>query len=282
MVHCIKVQQILFAGCVASWCSLSLSLSLVIIRFESPKHNTHNHKALQSYQGNHNTLSDLLHDGWVGSCIICHGCYFQWLFLLCGRKQALVRVCKPGGINSRFCHLWTSPVESTADSAMCGQAWWNQQLILPCVDKHSGINSRFARCGWAWPRHVASPGMAESTTDSARHRWRAWWWHTMAESTANSARCKWEPGEETHGGIKLLILPGVDEPGEGIGMWQNRPLSTSLLVEPGEVAPGRISNLMTLLLEWSHRNHISNPWECHRTCAESAIPITWACWGRSE
>ncbi|CAK9877889.1 unnamed protein product [Sphagnum jensenii] len=29
----------------------------------------------------------------------------------------MVRVCKAGGINSRFCHLWTSLVESTADSA---------------------------------------------------------------------------------------------------------------------------------------------------------------------
>jgi len=41
----------------------------------------------------------------------------------------------------------------------------------------------------------------------------------------------------------------VDEPGEGIGMWQNRPLSISLLGEPGEVAPGRISELRTLSLE---------------------------------
>jgi hypothetical protein len=41
----------------------------------------------------------------------------------------------------------------------------------------------------------------------------------------------------------------LGEPGEGPGVWQNWPLSTSLLGEPGEVAPGRISDLTTLLLE---------------------------------
>jgi len=143
-------------------------------------------------------------------------------------QASLVRVCKPGGINSRFRHVWTSRVESTADSAMCGQAWWNQQPILPCVDKPGGISSRFchvwtslvesaadsAMCGQAlWNQQpilpcVDKPGgstansakcgqvwpchiawHAESTTDSARRR-RAWRGHTMAESTANSATCK--------------------------------------------------------------------------------------------
>lgn len=41
----------------------------------------------------------------------------------------------------------------------------------------------------------------------------------------------------------------LGEPGEGPGVWQNWPFSTSLLGEPGEVAPGRISDLTTLLLE---------------------------------
>ncbi len=145
MVHCIKVQQILFAGCVASWCSLSLSL--VIIKFESPKH-TRNHKALQLPRKSQHT--QWLHDGWV-VVVLFPWLLFQWLFLLCGRKQA----------------WWgcASLVESTADSAMCGQAWWNQQPVLPCVDKPCGINSRFC--------HVWT-SLVESTADSAMCG-QAWW-----------------------------------------------------------------------------------------------------------
>ncbi len=96
------------------------------------------------------------------------------------QQPILPCVDKPGGINSRFCHVWTSLVESTADSATCGQALWNQQPILPCVDKPGGINRRFC------------------------HVWT---------SLATSHRLAWQNQQ--------LILPGVDESGEGTP-WQNQ------------------------------------------------------------
>jgi hypothetical protein len=108
-------------------------------------------------------------------------------------QASLVRVCKPGGINSRFHHVWTSRVESTADSAMCGQAWWNQQPILPCVDKPCGINSRFCH---VWTSLVDQQPILPSVDKSG---------HVTLPGMQN----------------QQLILPGVDEPGEGTP-WQNQ------------------------------------------------------------
>jgi hypothetical protein len=45
-------------------------------------------------------------------------------------------------------------VESTTDSAMCGQAWWNQQPILPSLAMSHGL---------AWQNHqLILPGVDES------------------------------------------------------------------------------------------------------------------------
>jgi hypothetical protein len=66
MVHCIKVQQILFAGCVASWCSLSLSL------FGNHKVRISKaHPQSQSFAATKEITTHSVTSWWVGgSCII--------------------------------------------------------------------------------------------------------------------------------------------------------------------------------------------------------------------
>jgi len=67
--------------------------------------------------------------------------------------------------------VWTSLVESTTDSAMCGQAWWNQRPILPGVDES----------GEGTPWQNQQPILLGASESLVRIH--------MMESTADSARC---------------------------------------------------------------------------------------------
>jgi hypothetical protein len=125
-----------------------------------------------------------------------------------------------------------SLVESTADSATCGQALWNQQPILPCVDKPGGINSRFCQ---VWTSLAMSHGLA------------------------------WQNQQ--------LVLPGVDESGEGTP-WQNQ--------QPILLSASESLVRIHMVESTADSARCGWAWWGHRNVAESALVrlfTGWAWWG---